>query len=259
MTAELLRERNDRTLVLTMSDPQSRNALAEQVLRAGVEALEEAGSDPTLRCVVLRGAGAHFCAGGNLNGLAVRRQQGPAAQRHMIDLLHRWISALRNCPKPVIAAVEGAAAGAGFSLALACDLIVAAQSARFTLSYARLGLSPDAGATWALTRALPRQRVQQMVWLAEPLGAEELRACGLVAQVSLDGGALVQALQLAQRLGAMAPNALRSGKLLVDQAQTNTLAEQLDAEGEHFVANLFHANGGEGLQAFAEKRPPRFD
>jgi enoyl-CoA hydratase/carnithine racemase len=259
MPTELLTERRDATLVLTLSDPATRNTLSEQALLALVEALDTAEADPEIRCVVLRGAGLHFCAGGNLNGLASRREQGPAAQAQMLDHLHRCVEALRSCPKPVIAAVEGAAAGAGFSLALACDLIVAADNARLVLSYARVGLTPDAGATWALAKALPRQRVQDLVWLAEPISAQELHRHGLVARVVPEGTGLDQALELAQRLASMASNALVSGKDLVNQADARSLRAQLDAEREHFIKNLFHRNGAIGLQAFFDKRAPRFD
>jgi enoyl-CoA hydratase/carnithine racemase len=162
MPAELLTERIGPVLAMTLSDPATRNTLSHQVIAAGIEALNIAESDPELRVVILRGAGGHFCAGGNLQGLQERRRAGPPAQVQMLEHLHQFVEALRTFPKPVIAAVDGAAAGAGFSLALACDLIVAAEDARFILSYGRIGLSPDGGATWSLMQALPRQRVQQI-------------------------------------------------------------------------------------------------
>ena len=258
MPCELLTEHHGELLVMTLSDPESRNALGEAAITAGIEALNTAESDPQLRCVLLRGADGHFCAGGNLQGLKARREAGPAAQARMLERLHQWIEALRACPKPVIAVVEGAAAGAGFSLALACDLIVAAEDARFMLSYAKLGLSPDGGATWHLARALPRALAQQLVWLAEPVSARQLEGWGLVHTVTDAGLAFAEACRLGERLAAMAPNALASAKELLQAATGRTLGEQLAAERDHFVVNLFHANGGEGLQAFAEKRPPRF-
>lgn len=259
MPSELLSERQGAVLILTISDPETRNTLSEAVITAGIEALGTAESDDEVRCVVLRGAGAHFCAGGNLQGLMARRQAGPPAQARMLGQLHQWVEAMRACPKPVIAAVEGAAAGAGFSLSLACDLIVAAQDARFILSYAKLGLSPDGGASWHLTRALPRQAVQQMVWLAEPATAQQLQGWGLVQAVCPPGQALGEALRLADRLSAMAPNALASGKELLNSAAERSLNAQLAAERDHFIVNLFHANGAEGIQAFVEKRSPRFE
>ena len=176
----------------------------------------------------------------------------------MLEHLHQFVEALRTFPKPVIAAVDGAAAGAGFSLALACDLIVAAEDARFILSYGRIGLSPDGGATWGLMQALPRARVQQLLWLGEPVSARQLFDWGLVASVATSGQSFGEALRLAERLAAMAPNALASAKELLQQAGHHSLTEQLAAERDHFVANLFHANGAEGLNAFLEKRAPNF-
>ena len=258
MPSELLTERVGPVLVLTISDPSTRNTLSRQVIAAGVEALGVAESDTTLRCVILRGDGAHFCAGGNLQGLMERRAAGPPAQRQMLEHLHQLIEALRVFPKPVIACVEGAAAGAGFSLALACDLIVAAADARFILSYGRIGLSPDGGATWSLSQAVPRALLQQLLWLGDPVSAQHLHACGLVGWLADSGQAFSEALRVAQRLAGMAPNALASAKELAQQAGTQTLSQQLAAERDHFIANLFHANAAEGLQAIVEKRPPAF-
>jgi enoyl-CoA hydratase/carnithine racemase len=208
--------------------------------------------------VILRGDGANFCAGGNLRGLQARRQAGASAQVAVLDQLHQFIEALRVFPKPVIAAVEGAAAGAGFSLALACDLVVAAEDARFILSYARIGVTPDGGATWHLSRALPRHLVQQWIWLAEPVSARQLHAHGLVNWVTDSGQALAEALQVAERLAAMAPNAIASAKELVQHTATASLTQQLESERTHFVENLLHPNAGEGIQAFLDKRPPQF-
>ena len=258
MPSELLTEREGSSLLLTISDPETRNTLSAQVLSAGIEALGVAESDEQVAAVILRGAGGHFCAGGNVQGLAERREAGRAAQRQMLEHLHQLVEALRVFPKPVIAAVEGAAAGAGFSLALNCDLIVAADDAKFTMSYGHLGLSPDGGATWNLVQSLPRMLVQRMVWLAEPLGAAELHRLGVVGWIAASGQASAEALRLAARLAAMASNAISSGKELVQQAASRTMHQQLAAERDHFIDNLFHANGAEGLQAFFEKRTPSF-
>ncbi len=259
MPSELLTERDGAVLLLTLSDPATRNTLSAQVLSAGIEALGVAESDAEVRVVILRGAGAHFCAGGNVHGLAERRDEGRTAQREMLEHVHQFVEALRVFPKPVVAAVEGAAAGAGFALALACDLIVAAEDAQFTLSYGRLGLSPDAGSTWHLVQSLPRALAQRMIWLAEPMAAAPLHAAGVIGWIAPQGQATSEALQLAGRLAAMAPNALASAKELVQQASQRTLHQQLAAERDHFVDNLFHANGAEGLRAFFDKRAPRFE
>ena len=259
MPSELLTERIGSVLVMTLSDPATRNTLSHQVIAAGIEALNVAESDPALRVALLRGAGGHFCAGGNLQGLLERRRTGPSAQLQMLEHLHQFIEALRTFPKPVVAAVDGAAAGAGFSLALACDLIVAADDARFILSYGRIGLSPDGGASWSLMQALPRARVQQLLWLGEPITAQQLADWGLVSAVAPSGQSFAAALKLAERLAEMAPNALASAKELLQQAAGGaSLENQLAAERDHFVANLFHDNGAEGLNAFLEKRAPTF-
>lgn len=258
MSSELKTERQGSTLVLTMSDPATRNTMSEQLVSAGIEALNVAESNDEIRAVIVRGDGAHFCAGGNLNGLAQRRESGADAQLQVLEQLHQFVEAIRAFPKPVIAAVEGAAAGAGFSLALACDLVVAAADARFILSYARVGLTPDGGATWHLAQSLPRQLVQQWMWLAEPVTPQQLHAHGLVNWVTDSGAALAEALNVATRLAAMAPNAVAGGKELLQQAPTATLTQQLEAERTQFIENLFHPNAGEGLQAFFDKRAPRF-
>ncbi len=258
MPSELLTEHQGATLVLTLSDPATRNTLSPQANAAGIEALALAESDPQVRCVVLRGAGEHFCSGGNLQRLAHTRTIGPDEQRQSIERFHGFVEALRSFPKPVVAAIEGYAAGGGFSLALACDLVVAAEDAKFVMSYAKVGLSPDGGSSWHLSRQLPRALVLQMLWLAEPLTARQLQHFGLVNWVTDKGGAFEQALHIAQRLAAMAPNAVASAKELVDLAGQRPLREQLDAEREHFVGNLFDLNGAEGLQAFFDKRAPNF-
>jgi enoyl-CoA hydratase/carnithine racemase len=258
MPSELLTERHDATLVLTLSDPERRNALSPQIYAAAIEALGVAEADAGVRCVLLRGDGAHFCAGGNLQRLAHNRSVGPDEQRQSIERFHTLIEALRSFPKPVLAAVEGYAAGGGFSLALACDLIIAAENARFVMSYGKVGLSPDGGGSWHLAQMLPRALALRTLWLAEPLEPRELQRFGLVQWVTDSGQAFAESLRVAARLAQMAPNALASAKELVNQARQQGLREQLAAERDHFVANLFDANGAEGLQAFFDKRPPRF-
>ena len=258
MASELLIERRGPALVLTISDPATRNTLSPGVYEAGVPALRQAAADPAVRAVVWRGDGTHFCAGGDLQRLAASRE-GPAdTVRANIDRFHALVLAMRECPKPVIAAVEGHAAGGGCSLVLACDLVVAAEGARFTMSYGRAGLSPDGGGTFHLAQALPRALALQALWLPEPASARQWQTWGLVNAVCADGEALNEALAWADRLSRMASNALASAKALVHHARSRTLVEQLQAERDQFVPNLQHDNAAEGLRAFFEKRPPRF-
>jgi enoyl-CoA hydratase/carnithine racemase len=259
MTSELKSTSRGRTMVLTLSNPEHRNALGPEMYAAGIEALSVAESSPDVRSVVITGEGSLFSAGGNLQRLQANRQQPPDVQAQSIEGLHGWIEAVRTFPKPVIAAVEGAAAGAGFSLALACDLIVAAEDAIFVMAYSNIALSPDGGATWSLARALPRQLAAELLMMGERLGARRLHELGLVNRVAAPGGALDEALALAGRLNDRAPNALASIKELLNDADGATLSRQLANERDHFVRNLHHANAGIGIAAFLAKQPPRYE
>ena len=259
MTSELKSTSRGRTMVLALSDPEHRNALGPQMYAAGVEALSVAESNPEVRSVVITGEGAQFSAGGNLQRLQDNRQQPPEVQAQSIEGLHAWIEAIRTFPKPVIAAVEGAAAGAGFSLALACDFIVAAQDAVFVMAYSNVALSPDGGATWSLTQALPRQLAAELLMTGERIGARRLHELGVVNRVTAPGAALEEALAFAQRLDERAPNALASIKELMNDAAAARFSGHLDDERDHFVRNLHHANAGIGIAAFLAKQPPRYE
>ena len=246
------------TLVLTLSNPEAKNTLSPEIYAAGVEALSAAENNPEIRSVVITGEGAVFCAGGNLQRLQANRREAPEVQAQSIEGLHNWIDSIRTYPKPVIAAVEGAAAGAGFSLALACDFVVAASNAVFVMSYVNVALSPDGGASWALARSLPRALANELLMLGERIGAERLRDLGLVNRVCAPGEALATSLHFAAQLNARAPNALASIKELVNDAATNSPSSQLASERDHFVRNLHHANGAEGIEAFLQKRAPHY-
>jgi len=259
MSAQLLSTSQGRTMVLTLSNPGQRNALGPAIYAAGVEALSVAETNPEVRSVVLTGEGSLFCAGGDLQRLQANRQLDPSVQAESIEGLHNWIEAIRTFPKPVIAAVEGAAAGAGFSLALACDFIVAATDAVFVMAYSNVALTPDGGASWSLTRALPRQLAGELLMGGERISAERLHALGVVNRVSLPGQALEEALALANRLNARAPNALAGIKELLNEAAGNPLTRQLALERDHFVRNLHHANAGIGMAAFLAKQTPHYE
>ena len=259
MTAEIKSTTQGRTMVLTLSNPEHRNALAPQMYAAGVEALNVAESSAEVRTVVITGEGATFSAGGNLRRLQANRNEPPEVQAQSIEGLHTWIEAIRTFPKPVIAAVEGAAAGAGFSLALACDLIVAADDAIFVMAYSNVALSPDGGASWSLSQALPRQLVSELLMSGERIGAARLHELGVVNRVALTGSALADAIELAEKLNARAPNVLASIKELMNEAGAATLTTHLAAERDHFVKNLHHPNAGIGIAAFLAKQPPAYE
>ena len=258
MSAELKASRRDATLVLTLSHPGARNALHPDMAAAAIETLSTAERDDSVRVVVLTGADNFFCAGGNLNRLRENRGKDKSVQADSIDSLHGWIEAIRACPKPVIAAVEGAAAGAGFSLALACDLIVAGASAKFVMAYVRVGLTPDGGGSWFLTKALPRQLAAEILLEGKPILAPRLHDLGLVNRVVPDGGALDAAMTWADALADLSPNAVERIKSLINDAQVNSLSRHFEAEKYSFVDSLHHRDAQEGISAFLEKRKPHY-
>lgn len=263
MPAELQSTSQGLTMVLTISNPYNRNALGPEIYAAGIEALNVAESSPEVRSVIITGAstpsGPAFCAGGDLRRMQANRQQPVEVQQASIEALHSWIESIRTFPKPVIAAVEGAAAGAGFSLALACDFIVAAQNAVFVMAYSNIALSPDGGGSWSLARALPRQLVTEMLMCGNKVDAQRLHVLGVVNRLSATGSALKDALALAEQLNARAPNALASCKELVNEAAANTLPQQLKLERDHFVANLRHRNAGVGIEGFLTKTTAKYE
>lgn len=259
MPAELQSTSQGQTLILTLRNPEMRNAIDPAMYAAGVEALNVAESSADIRSVVITGADGMFCAGGNLQRLLANRQQPPQVQAQSIEGLHNWIETIRTYPKPVIAAVEGAAAGAGFSLALGCDFIVAARNAVFVMAYSNVALSPDGGASWSLAHALPRQLATEILMCGDRIAAERLHAHGLVNRVTEPGGALDAALALAEQLNQRAPNAITSIKELLAEAPHATLTQHLGRERDHFVKNLHHINGRAGISAFLEKRTPRYE
>ena len=256
MTAQLKSTSQGQTLILTLSDPSLRNALGPEMYAAGIEALNVAETNPEIRSVIITGEGANFCAGGNLNRLLGNREKPPEVQAQSIEGLHSWIEAIRTFPKPIIAAVEGAAAGAGFSLVLMCDMIVAARDSVFVMAYSSIGLSADGGGSWSLAHALPRQLASELLMLGERIGAERLQELGIVNRVVDSGSAFEQALQLAERINARAPNAMSSVKELLNDAGTHNLTTHLAQERDHFVKNLHHPNAGIGIAAFLNKDKP---
>jgi enoyl-CoA hydratase/carnithine racemase len=258
MSAQLKSTNQGQTLILTLSDPTLRNAIGPAMFAAGIEALNVAETNPDIRSVIITGEGQHFCAGSDVHRLKANRDQPAEVQAQIIESLHNWMESIRTFPKPVIAAVEGAAVGSGFSLALMCDLIVAANNSVFATAYSNLGLSPDAGGSWNLTHALPRQLAAELLLLGERISAQRLHELGLVNRVVNSGHALTEALALAERINARAPNVMNSIKELVNDAGMHNMTEHLAQERNHFVKNLHHSNAGIGIQAFLNKETPTY-
>jgi enoyl-CoA hydratase/carnithine racemase len=244
--------------ILVNSNPAARNAITPALYDALPAALLEAAQDPAIGAIVLTGEGDFFCAGGDLRQLATRRELAPEERRLKVERLHDQVRALRACPKPVIAAVEGGAAGAGLSLALACDMLVSSRDAFFSMAYVKVGLNPDGGATAFLSRFLSRQLLTEFCLLGERLPAGRLHALGAVNRLTEPGQALAEALALAARVANGPANANARIKQLCENAGAATLDEQLDLEAALMVQAQGDDEAQEGIKAFFDKRAPDF-
>ena len=253
--AGVMRERDGAIAILTLDEPTTLNALTPELLTDLAAAVEEATSDPSTRALVLTGAGRGFCSGQNLK--AAR-----AAANELVDWVmgSYWpaFRALRECRVPVVVAVNGVAAGGGFSLAMAGDLIVAARSARFIQVFSRIGLVPDLGSTWLLPRLIGRQRALELMLFNEPLSADQARDWGLVYDVVEDDVLREGALRIARRLADGPTRALVATRRLLEDGEFSTFAEQFRREIEVQSVIRESADALEGRKAFAERRQARF-
>ena len=246
-------------LVLTIDSPDQRHALTPELCAAGIEALNVAESNPEVRCVVITGAGHAFCTGEPLLGVMATRPGASEAAADAVDALHNWIETIRAFPKPVIAAVSGTCSGAGLSLAIACDWVVAARDSAFSLSQSTVGLSPTGGLSWALARCLPRATVMQWLMAGDKISATRLLELGVVNVLCEPTQTLSQALSIAEHLQKRTDHALASIKELVNDAQETSLHQHLASERSHFVRNLHHPETSARLAALAQPphTPPR--
>ncbi|WP_338664922.1 enoyl-CoA hydratase-related protein [Pararoseomonas sp. SCSIO 73927] len=238
-------------LVLTLDYPARRNALAVPLRDRMADVLEAAEGDPAIRAVVVTGASGTFCSGGDLSGMEVENALGG---RERLRRAHRSIRLLATGSKPVVAAVEGWCVGAGLSLACACDLIVAAEDARFMAGFGKVGLMADLGLPFTLPARVGAGRARRILMLHEQVTAAEAERIGLVEEVVHRGEALPRALERARYLAEQAPAPMALTKSMLAAG----LEAALEAE-RHFQATLFlSADHQEGRAAFLEKRPARF-
>lgn len=244
----------DGVATITLNRPDSLNALNATMRRELLAALKATSRDDAIRTVVVTGAGRGFCSGADLRGGAGERSFRAVLTTEYNPL----IRAIRELPLPIIAAVNGVAAGAGVSLALACDLVYAAEDARFILAFARIGLVPDSGAIHALVRALGRHRAAQLAFTGDPLAANDAAASGLINGVVAGAELLSHVAEVARRLAAGPTRAIGLTKRLINQADGEGLAEALALEaGLQELAGRTDDHA-EGVAAFSEKREPRF-
>lgn len=256
MTDDCLILRHDAGAVrtLTLNRPAALNSLTGAMQVQLLAELDAAAADSGVRCLVITGAGRGFCAGQDLNDPELAQGVGAVVERHYLPLAQ----AVRRFPVPVLALVNGVAAGAGANLALGCDMVVAARSASFIQAFAKIALVPDCGGTWLLPRLLGRARALGLALTGDKLGAEQAERIGLIWRCVDDAALAAEGQALAERLAAMPARALALTRQALDAASTldwsAALQREADLQGELGAARDFH----EGVQAFLEKRAPRF-
>jgi 2-(1,2-epoxy-1,2-dihydrophenyl)acetyl-CoA isomerase len=243
---------------VVLDRPEVLNAFDLDMTDQLARVLAGLAADGGVRAVVLAGAGRAFCAGGDLRWALAHPGGAPAAFGELAGRFHDAVLEIRRMPKPVLAAVEGVAAGGGFSLALACDLRVLAGSASLRLAYTSSGLGIDGGGTFTLPRLLGLARALEVAAFDRPVPAAEALALGLATAVVDDGRALEEATRLAGELAGRSPHAFAMAKRLFNTSFETPLEEQLERERLGMVAAAAHPDGREGLAAFVGKRPPRF-
>lgn len=255
-TIHLVKDGKTGVATLTLDRPP-RNAIERQMAAELEDALTDLADDAAVRAVVLTGAGAGFCAGGDLKLLAGELAD-PASARAFMRACHRSILAIAQMEKPVIAAVNGDAAGAGWSLALACDLIVAQRGARFIMAFVKVGLVPDLGGAWYLTQLVGPHKAREWMMLGDVITAEEAARLGVVNRVVEPGEALRAAQALAAQLAAGPRRSLALMKGMVARYGSLPLDAALEDEAEAQAIASQSEDFQEGVRAFQEKRPPIF-
>ena len=256
-------EKMDGVGIITMNRPESRNALTLNMVSEMGEAIE-ACKRPDVRAVLLTGAGGGFCSGADLKFLLEIQEKGDekGIQEYITtlanDLHHKVVIGLRRLEKPVVAGINGVAAGAGFSLTLGCDIRVASRGARFLMAYANIGAPADGGSTYLLPRLIGASRAMELYLASQPTSAQAALEMGLVNHVVEDDALHQHAMETAVRLAQGPTAAFARVKALFDSSWENDIATQLDAETAAFADICLTADFQEGIKAFTERRQARF-
>jgi 2-(1,2-epoxy-1,2-dihydrophenyl)acetyl-CoA isomerase len=255
-----LEMRESAVAVITLNRPAALNALTTEMAWEFKSAIGEAG-ERGARAIVLTGAGRAFCAGGDLKDMrkvAEREGRVEAFFDEPLGLLNECILLLQQVPLPVIAAVNGSASGGGCNLALACDIVIAAESAKFNQAFVKVGLSPDCGGTYVLPRLVGLRRATELLMTGDVVGAREAVEIGMINRVVADAELMDVALALATQLAQSPTAAIAKTKRLLAASATNNLDAQLEAERQAQIESGQTKDFLEGVAAFIEKRPPRF-
>lgn len=251
-------ERRGAVAQLTLNRPAAGNALSLDLARALMQAAIVCDEDDAIRCVVLTGAGRFFCAGGDVGAFGAAGDQLPALTKEMTAYLHAAVSRFSRMPKPLVTSVNGAAAGAGFSLAILGDIALAANSASFTLAYSAIGLSPDGSSSYFLPRLVGLRRAQELMLLNPRVSADEAAAMGLITRVVDDAVLQAETMAVAEKLAASATGALGRARQLLLQSFSSTLESQMEAEARAIADSARSPHGKAGVEAFLAKRKPDF-
>ena len=255
---DLLESVEDGVATLTLNRPENLNALSEDIREGLLEAFTRLGADPAIGCIVLTGNGRGFCAGGDVKTMGNRsarpfeeRAAGIAQSARIPMLMH-------TCPKPIIGMINGVAVGAGLSMAAACDIRIAAKSARFGTGFIKIGLSGDWGGTWTLTRLVGTAKARELFFTGEMIDAEEAHRIGLVNKLAEDSDLLKTTMTMAYRIASMPHVALGYTKRNLAAAETGDFATSLDMEAFNQARCSQMEDHREAVLAFKEKRKPVF-
>ena len=261
-TSELLCEIKDRVALITLNRPEARNALSDRLTPALRRMIKQCGDDPNVGALLISGAGNAFCAGGDVKGMGnnATKTEIPIEERVAdLQMKQRTLTgALVAVRKPTIAALPGAAAGAGLALALACDIRIAAESAIMATGYARIGLTGDYGIAWQLTRLVGTSRARELMFLSERIDARRCETLGLVNRVVPDAELRETAFALAKSLAEGPSIALARIKDNLDHAVNSDFLDSMDQEAENMVRSARTTDHKEAVRAFIDKRKPAF-
>ena len=260
MTDQLLFETKDHIATITLNRPDVLNAFTEEMIEAWVAALQECRDNDDIHVVVLTGAGRAFCAGGDVRAMkeSPDRNNPNLTKSRLWDMVQNIPKTLQEMDKPIIAAVNGPATGAGMDMASMCDIRVAAESAKFAESYVRMGLVPGAGGCWFLPRLVGMPKALELLYTADFVEAAEAKEIGLVNHVYPDDRLLSEAKALAARIAAMPPLSIRLIKRTVDQSLRSDMDTAFDLVSSHIAIARNGPDHAEAIAAFREKRPGKY-
>lgn len=254
----ILVQRESGYRVVTLNRPERLNAFNDAMHEDLRAAIDDAEGDEDCRALLLTGAGRAFCAGQDLNDRLLAPNEKPVPRESLEKYYNPLVRRLRALPFPVVAAVNGAAAGAGVNIALACDIVIAAQSASFTQSFARIGLIPDSGGTFFLPRLIGDARARALMLIAQQLSAERAAEWGMIWRCIEDKQLMPEAIRTCVHFASAPTQGLALIKRALDASAANTLDEQLDVERDLQREAVMSPDYAEGVRAFMDKRPPQF-